>query len=260
AGKAISISTASLVLPTAQESGSVVDVVDLAPPTPKGNLYACKRRASVSGDERPAKRSRSGTASRKVAKTVSRREETPPMVGPSWQIIPVNPVKPVLCPGGVVLSDPESPRGVEVQSDQEEAAEASDLSGPLSEVLAVPHCAFQPNYTPLPTPRIDGQEFLWLRKVLDYPISALCPSKYIKVAKEKAAGMAEVMRKDMRAAAVEMEGLRLQKKIMERSVDILERYQANCTEAMEWREANKTHLQQPFVTLFPLPPGASLDS
>ncbi|KAG6872521.1 hypothetical protein C0992_012143, partial [Termitomyces sp. T32_za158] len=117
----------------------------------------------------------------------------------------------------------------------------------------------QPNYAPLPIPRVNGQEFIWLGKALDYPISALRPAQYIEAAKEKAAGMAEVMRKDMRAAALEMEGLRLRKKIMERSVDILERYQVDCAEALEWREANEAHLQQPFATLFPLPPGASLD-
>ncbi|KAG6893530.1 hypothetical protein C0992_009648, partial [Termitomyces sp. T32_za158] len=102
-------------------------------------------------------------------------------------------------------------------------------------------------------------EFLWLGKTLDYPISALRPAQYIEAAKEKAAGMAAVMQKDMWAAAVEMEGLRLRKKIMERSVNILERYQADCAEALEWREANEAHLQQPFATLFLLPPGASFD-
>ncbi|KAG6895773.1 hypothetical protein C0992_012674 [Termitomyces sp. T32_za158] len=157
AGKAILISAASLALPTAQESGCVVDVVDLAPPTPKD-------KAKV-----------------------------------------------------------------------------------------------QPNYTPLPTPRVDGQEFLWLRKALDYPISTLCPSKYIEAAKEKVAGMAEVMQKNVQVAVTEMEGLRLRKKIMERSVDILEWYQANCADALEWQEANETHLQQPFTALFLLPPGTSLD-
>ncbi|KAG6887265.1 hypothetical protein C0992_013084 [Termitomyces sp. T32_za158] len=170
-------------------------------------------------------------ASRKVAKTAPHQEETPPVAGPSWQIIPVDPVKPVLCPGSVVLSDLESPSGAKVQ----------------------------PNYVPLPTPCVDGQEFLWLGQALDYPISALCPSEYIEAAKEKAAGMAEVMQKNVRVAVTEMEGLHLRKKIMERSVDILERYQANCAEALEWRVANKTHLQQPFATLFPLPPGASSD-
>ncbi|KAG6887029.1 hypothetical protein C0992_001154 [Termitomyces sp. T32_za158] len=203
--------------------------------------------------------SRSGIASQKVAKAVPRREQTPPVAGPSWQIISVDPVEPVLCPGGVVLSDLESPGEAEVQSDHDEAAESSDLLGSLSEVPAVPQHMVQPNYMPLPIPRVDGQEFLWLGKALDYPISALCPSKYIEAAKEKAAAIAEVMQKDMWAAAVEMEELQLRKKIMERSVDILERYQANCTEALEWREANKTHLQQPFATLFLLPPGAFLD-
>ncbi|KAG6874885.1 hypothetical protein C0992_006087 [Termitomyces sp. T32_za158] len=226
-GKAISISVASLVLPTTQELGVVVDVVDLAPTTPKGKGKAastpCKQRASVSGDKQPAKQSRSSTASQKGAKTVSRQEETPPVAGPKEEV------------------------------------ESSDVSESLSEVPAVPLCVVQPNYAPLPTPRVDGQEFLWLRKALDYPISALRPSEYIEAAKKKAAGMVEVMRKDLRAAAVEMEGLRLRKKIMERSVDILERYQANCVEALEWREANKTHLRQPYATLFPLPPGASLD-
>ncbi|KAG6874828.1 hypothetical protein C0992_006396 [Termitomyces sp. T32_za158] len=133
------------------------------------------------------------------------------------------------------------------------------MSESSSEVPAVPLCAVQPNYAPLPIPRVNGQEFLWLGKALDYPISALRPAQYIEVAKEKAAGMAEVMRKDMRAAVVEMEGLQLHKRIMERSVDVLERYQANCAEALEWREAKETHLRQPYATLFPLPPGASLD-
>ncbi|KAG6882096.1 hypothetical protein C0992_012913, partial [Termitomyces sp. T32_za158] len=117
----------------------------------------------------------------------------------------------------------------------------------------------QPNYAPLPIPRVTGQEFIWLGKALDYPISALRPAEYIEAAKEKAEGMTAVLRKDMRAAALEMEGLRLRKRIMERSVDILERYQTDCAEALEWREANATHLQQPFATLFPLPPDASLD-
>ncbi|KAG6886021.1 hypothetical protein C0992_004728, partial [Termitomyces sp. T32_za158] len=244
-------------------SGVIVDVMDLVPTTPKDKAKAVstphKQRASSSGDDHPAKRSQSSTASQKVVKAVSCQEETPPVVGPSRQIIPVDPVEPILCPGGVVLSDPELPSRAKVQSDPEEVAESSNLPESPSEVLAVPWRVFQLNYAPLPTPCIDSQEFLWLGKVLDYPISALRPSEYIEAAKEKAAGMAEVMQKDMRAAAVEMEGLQLRKKIMERSVDILERYQADCTKALEWREANETHLQQPFATLFPLPPGASLD-
>ncbi|KAG6873256.1 hypothetical protein C0992_008916, partial [Termitomyces sp. T32_za158] len=245
------------------ESGYVVDVVDLAPPTPKGKGKAPstprKQRALTSGDERPAKQLRSGTASRKGAKTVPHWEETPPVAGPSWQIIPVDPVESVLRPGGVVLSKPELPSVARVQSEPEEVAESSDSSESLSEVPAVPLCAVQPNYVPLPIPHINGQEFLWLRKALDYPISTLRPSEYIEVAKEKAAGMAEVMQKDMRAAAAEIEGLCMRKRVMERSMDILEWYQANCAEALEWQEANETHLRQPYATLFPLPPGASLN-
>ncbi|KAG6875882.1 hypothetical protein C0992_001926 [Termitomyces sp. T32_za158] len=263
AGKAISISVSSLALPTAQELGYVVDVVDLVPPTPKGKAKATsmphKRRASAAGDEPPAKRSRSGTASRKVAKTVPCQEETPPMAGPSRQIVPVDLVEPVLRPGGVVLSNPESSSETEVPSEHEEEAELSDVSESLSEVPAVPHRAVQPNYAPLPTPRVNGQEFTWLGKALDYPISALCPAEYIEAAKEKAEGITAVLRKDMRVVALEMERLRLRKKIMECSVDILERYQADCTEALEWQQANEAHLQQPFTTLFPLPPDASLD-
>ncbi|KAG6894047.1 hypothetical protein C0992_007696, partial [Termitomyces sp. T32_za158] len=241
----------------------VVDVVDLAPPTPKGKGKAPstprKRRASVSGDKRPAKQSWSGTASWKGVKTAPHWEETPPVAGPSRQIIPVDPVEPVLHSGSVMLSEPELPSEAEVQSEHEEEAESSDLLESLSEVPAVPLCAFQPNYVPLPTPRVNGQEFIWLGKALDYPISALCPAEYIEAAKEKAEGITAVLRKDMRAAALEMEGLRLRKKFMERSVDILERYQADCAEVLEWRQANEAHLQQPFATLFPLPPGASLD-
>ncbi|KAG6893042.1 hypothetical protein C0992_011477, partial [Termitomyces sp. T32_za158] len=59
AGKAILISVSSLALPTTQAPGYVVDVVDVVPSTPKGKGKAPstprKRRASVSGDERPAK-------------------------------------------------------------------------------------------------------------------------------------------------------------------------------------------------------------
>ncbi|KAG6894351.1 hypothetical protein C0992_006482 [Termitomyces sp. T32_za158] len=264
AGKAISISVSSLALPTVQESGYVVDVVDLAPPTPKGKgkvpSTPRKRRASTSEDERPAKRSRSGTASWKGAKTVPRQEETPPVAGSSRQIIPVDSVESVLCPGAVVLSELESPSVAAVQSEPKEAAESSDLSESSSEVPAVPLHAVQPNYAPLPTPCVNGQEFIWLGKALDYPISALRPAEYIEAAKEKAEGMTAVLRKDMWAAVLEMEGLRLHKRIMERSVDILEWYQADCAEALEWRQANEAHLQQPFATLFPLPPGASLDS
>ncbi|KAG6883903.1 hypothetical protein C0992_007505 [Termitomyces sp. T32_za158] len=237
-GSTTSLSAASLALPTTQELGIAVDVAVPEPATPKGKAKAryCK---SESGQDRPL----SGT----------------PVAGPSRQIIPVDPVEPILRPGGVVLSELESLSGAEVPSEHEEEAESSDVSESPLEVPAVSRCVVQPNYAPLPIPRVDGQEFLWLGKTLDYPISALRPTQYIEAAKEKAAGMAEVMRKDMQAAAVEMEGLRLRKKIMERSVDILERYQADCTEALEWREANEAHLQQPFATLFPLPPGASLD-
>ncbi|KAG6893630.1 hypothetical protein C0992_009266, partial [Termitomyces sp. T32_za158] len=205
ARKAISIGVSSLVLLTAQKSRYVVDVVDLAPPTPKGKGKApsmpCKQRASTSGDEQPAKQSRSGTASWKGAKTVPHWEETPPVVGPSRQIIPVDPVESVLCPGGVVLSEPELPSVVAVQSEPEEAAESSNSSESSSEVPEVPLCAVQPNYAPLPIPQVNGQEFLWLGKALDHPISVLRPTEYIEVAKEKAAGMTEVLRKDMRAAA-----------------------------------------------------------
>ncbi|KAG6883907.1 hypothetical protein C0992_007476 [Termitomyces sp. T32_za158] len=205
-GGTTSLSTASLALPTTQESGIAVDVAAPEPATPKGKANAS-----------------------------------------------------VLCPGGVVLSKPELPSGAEVPSEHEEEVESSDMSESLSEVPAVPLRAVQPNYAPLPIPRVDGQEFLWPGKALDYPISALCPAEYIEAAKQKVAGMAEVMRKDLQAAAVEMEGLHLRKKIMERSVDILDRYQANCAEALEWQEANETHLRQPYAPLFPLPPGASLD-
>ncbi|KAG6887167.1 hypothetical protein C0992_000350 [Termitomyces sp. T32_za158] len=243
--------------------GLIMDVVDLAPPTPKGKAKATstphKQRASTAGNKPSAKQSRSGTASRKVAKTIPRQEETPPVAGPSQQILPVNLVESVLRPGSMVLSEPESPSETEVQNDHEEVAKLSDLSESLSEVLAVPHRAVQPNYAPLPTPCVNGQEFIWLGKALDYPISALCPTEYIEAAKEKAEGITAVLRKDMWAAALEMEGLRLHKKIMECSVDILERYQADCTEALEWRQANKAHIQQPFTTLFPLLPGSSLD-
>ncbi|KAG6893714.1 hypothetical protein C0992_008930, partial [Termitomyces sp. T32_za158] len=240
-----------------------VDVAAPEPATPKGKAKAvsspCKRLASPSSDLRPAKRSQSGTASRKAAKTVPRREETPLVAGPSRQVIPVNPVEPVLRPGGVVLSELESPSKAEGPSEPEEEAESSDASESLSEVPAVSHCTVQPNYVPLPTPHVNSQEFIWLGKALDYPISALRPAEYIEAAKEKTEGITAVLRKDMRAAALEMEGLRLRKKIMECSVDILERYQADCAKALEWRQANEAHLQQPFTTLFPLPPGASLD-
>ncbi|KAG6887132.1 hypothetical protein C0992_000533 [Termitomyces sp. T32_za158] len=107
----------------------------------------------------------------------------------------------------MVLFDLESPSRTKVQSNYEEVAELSDLSESSSEVLAVPLLVVQPNYTPLPTPHVHGQEFFWLGKALDYPISALQPAQYIEAAKEKAAGMVEVMQKDMQAAAVEMEGL-----------------------------------------------------
>ncbi|KAG6894174.1 hypothetical protein C0992_007226 [Termitomyces sp. T32_za158] len=84
----------------------------------------------------------------------------------------------------------------------------------------VPHTV-EPNWLPMPPPRVTRQEFLWLGQALDYPISALQPAQYIEAAREKVEGMAEVMRKDMWAAAAEMEGLRLHKKIMVRSVDII---------------------------------------
>ncbi|KAG6882253.1 hypothetical protein C0992_012321, partial [Termitomyces sp. T32_za158] len=150
AGKAISISVSSLALPTSQSPGYVVDVVDVAPSTPKGKGKAPstprKRRASVSGDERPPKRSRSGTASWKGVKAAPCQEETPPVAGPSRQIIPVDPVEPVLCPGGVVLSEPESPSEAEVSSEPEEEVESSDASESPSEVPAV----FRPPVSQVP--------------------------------------------------------------------------------------------------------------
>ncbi|KAG6874252.1 hypothetical protein C0992_007972 [Termitomyces sp. T32_za158] len=201
AGGTASISVSSLVLPTTQESGMVVNVVDLEPSTPKGKAKAVssshKQLASPSSNTWLAKQSRSGTASQKGAKAVPCWEETPPMAGPSRQIISVNPVEPVLCPGNVVLSDPESPSGAKVQSNHEEAAESSDLLESLFEVFAVLRHAVQLNYAPLPTSHVNGQEFIWLGKALDYPISALCPTPYIEAAKEKAEGITEVLRKDM---------------------------------------------------------------
>ncbi|KAG6884173.1 hypothetical protein C0992_006823, partial [Termitomyces sp. T32_za158] len=255
AGGTTSLNVASLALPTSQESGIAVDVAASEPATPKGKAKAvsspCKWLASLSSDSRPAKQSRSGTASQKGAKVVPCQEETPPVAGPSLQIIPVNPIKPVLCPGGVVLSNPELPSGVKVQSDHEEAAESSDSSESSSEVLVVLRRAVSQVLSltalHLMTEGIGLSDF------------CPCPAEYIEAAKEKAEGMTVVLRKDMRAAALEMEGLRLRKRIMEHSVDILERYQADCTEALEWRQANEAHLQEPFATLFPLLPGASLD-
>ncbi|KAG6874250.1 hypothetical protein C0992_007973 [Termitomyces sp. T32_za158] len=214
AGGKATISAASLALPTTQASGSVIDVMPLEPSTPKekGKAKAVetpyKQRASTPGDEWPAKQSRSGTASQKGTKAVVWHwEETSPVVGPSWEIIPIDLVEKVLPLGSMVLSNPELPSKAKVQSDHEEVAELSDLSKSLSEVLAVPLHAVQPNWVPLPIPHVNGQEFLWLGKALDYPISALCPFEYIEAAKEKTVGMAKVMWKDMQAAAAEIEGL-----------------------------------------------------
>ncbi|KAG6893836.1 hypothetical protein C0992_008492, partial [Termitomyces sp. T32_za158] len=141
-GGTTSLSASSLALPTAQESGIAVDVAVPEPATPKGKAKAVssphKRLASPSSDSQPAKQSQSSTASRKAAKTVPCWEETPPVAGPSRQIIPVDPVKPVLHPGGVVLSEPESPSEAEVPSEHEEEAESSDMAESLSEVPAVP--------------------------------------------------------------------------------------------------------------------------
>ncbi|KAG6886719.1 hypothetical protein C0992_002677 [Termitomyces sp. T32_za158] len=236
AGETITISAASLALPTAQESGIMVENFALAPSMPKGKGKAlavptpCKHQASTPTDKQPAKQSWSGMASQRGSKT---------------------PVEPVLCPGGIVLSDPElsssseAPHGYE--SDAKSASKSSESS---PEVLAPLSCIVQPNWSPMPLSYVTGQEFLWLRKALDYPISTLHPTPYIETAREKAAEMAEVMHKDMWAAAVEMAELWLQKKIMEPSVDILERYQADRMEALEWQEANEVHIQQPFATLF----------
>ncbi|KAG6887131.1 hypothetical protein C0992_000532 [Termitomyces sp. T32_za158] len=74
AGSTTSTRTASPVLPTAQEQGIAVDVAVLEPTTPQGKAKVAatpqKWRASLSGDKRPAKQSRSGTGSQKVAKAV----------------------------------------------------------------------------------------------------------------------------------------------------------------------------------------------
>ncbi|KAG6896335.1 hypothetical protein C0992_008923 [Termitomyces sp. T32_za158] len=117
----------------------------------------------------------------------------------------------------------------------------------------------QPNWSPMLPPCVTGQEFLWLGQALDYPVSTLCPAHDIDTAQEKAAVMAKVMQKDMCMAAAEMEGFWMQKKIMACSMDILERYQADCAEALEWQEANEVHLRQPYAALFLLLPGASTD-
>ncbi|KAG6898013.1 hypothetical protein C0992_007009 [Termitomyces sp. T32_za158] len=145
------ISVESMVLPTAQELGIVVKNVDLV----------------------------SGTPERKGGSEASERD--PPVAGPSWQIIPIEPIKQVLPLGSVMLSNPKEASGKEDSSGCKSVAELSKSSESSSKVQAFPR----------PT------EFLWLRKALDYSISALHPAQYIEAAREKAEGMAEVLQKDM---------------------------------------------------------------
>ncbi|KAG6884449.1 hypothetical protein C0992_006302 [Termitomyces sp. T32_za158] len=206
ARETIEISAASLALLTSQEFGVVVENFHLVPsmPTRKGKAPAIptprKWRASTLGDKQLAKQSRSSMASWKGTKAVVRRqEETPPVVGPSQEIIPIDPVEKVLPLGSVVLSDPKEVSSNEAPSNHQSAVESSSSSSPESEseVPVFPLCTVQPNYAPLPTPRVNSQEFIWLRKVLNYPISALHPTSYIEAAKEKTEGIAEVMRKDI---------------------------------------------------------------
>ncbi|KAG6882695.1 hypothetical protein C0992_010926 [Termitomyces sp. T32_za158] len=115
-----------------------------------------------------------------------------------------------------------------------------------------------PNWAPLPIPQVTGQEFLWLGRELHYPVSALRPRLDLEAYREQAAGMAAVISRDLRAANAEMAGLRMRRRVLGCSLDILERYQDDCAQALQWQDDNQVEHTPP-ATLFPLPPGASLD-
>ncbi|KAG6871440.1 hypothetical protein C0992_010952 [Termitomyces sp. T32_za158] len=115
-----------------------------------------------------------------------------------------------------------------------------------------------PNWAPLPIPQVTGQEFLWLGRELHYPVSALRPRPDLEAYREQAAGMVAVISRDMHAANAEMAGLRMRRQVLGHSLDILERYQNDCTEALQWQDDNQVEHTPP-ATFFPLPPGASLD-
>ncbi|KAG6883070.1 hypothetical protein C0992_009798 [Termitomyces sp. T32_za158] len=115
-----------------------------------------------------------------------------------------------------------------------------------------------PNWAPLPIPQVTGQEFLWLGRELHYPVSALWLRPDLEAYREQAAGMAAVISQDMRAANAEMAGLRMRRWVLSRSLDILERYQNDCAEALQWQDDNQVEHTPP-TTFFPLPSGASLD-
>ncbi|KAG6894132.1 hypothetical protein C0992_007409 [Termitomyces sp. T32_za158] len=115
-----------------------------------------------------------------------------------------------------------------------------------------------PNWTPLPIPQVTGQKFLWLGWELHYPVSALRPCLDLEAYHEQAAGMAAVISQDMRAANAEIARLRMRRWVMFRSLDILERYQNDCAEALQWQDDNQIEHTPP-ATFFLLLPGALLD-
>ncbi|KAG6873572.1 hypothetical protein C0992_008564, partial [Termitomyces sp. T32_za158] len=145
-------------------------------------------------------------------------------------------------------------------SDQDEE-EAEDPFNSFSVALkgcCAASLVMYPNWTPLPIPQVTGQEFLWLGRELHYPVSVLQPCPDLEAYRKQVAGMAVVISRDMRTANAEMAGLRMRRRVMFRSLDILERYQNDCMEALQWQDDNQVKHTPP-ATFFLLLPGASLD-
>ncbi|KAG6885380.1 hypothetical protein C0992_005181, partial [Termitomyces sp. T32_za158] len=145
------------------------------------------------------------------------------------------------------------------QDEEEEKAEDQSNSPPVdSKGRCAAPLIMHPNWTPLPIPQVTGQEFLWLNQELHYPVSALWPCQDLEAYHKQAAEIVAVISRDMHTANAEIAGLKMRRRIMFHSLDILERYQNNCVEALQWQDDNQVEHTPP-ATFFPLPPDASLD-
>ncbi|KAG6886367.1 hypothetical protein C0992_004351 [Termitomyces sp. T32_za158] len=178
-----------------------------------------------------------------VQRTFESWEPITPSLGPSRQRPSVLPVASLPLPSDQDKEEEEDP------SNSPPIAPNGRHAAPL-----VMHL----NWAPLPIPQVTGQEFLWLGQELHYPVSALRPHPDLEAYREQAAGMAAVISRDMRAANAEMAGLRMRRQVLGHSLDILERYQNDCAEALQWQDDNQVKHTPP-ATFFPLPPGALLD-
>ncbi|KAG6875324.1 hypothetical protein C0992_004306 [Termitomyces sp. T32_za158] len=211
----------------------------------KATATSHKQQASASGSKWRLKWSQKASRTQPPSRSTgtTSREPITPSLGPSRQRPSVLPVASLPLPSDQDKEEEEDP------SNSLPIAPDSHRAAPL---------VMHPNWAPLPIPQVTGQEFLWLGRELYYPASALRPCPDLEAYRKQVAGMVAVISQDMRAVNAEMAGLRMRRWVLGCSLDILERYQNDYMEALQWQDDNQVKHTPP-ATFFPLPPGASLD-